>query len=222
MSQQATPDAADAPPAPMRQRLGVRPLLIALALALVIAGSLLLVLRPAERVDARAIDPVSAPPTALAVAALPQPVAEDRSVAFEARLAGIDARQARLQAVLDDIETRLAGLDAQLAELSAADLALGVRLDALRRPPPKPVATRRSQPVAAAAPRRPALPTLVSIDLWDGRASAAIRGADGQVRFYGEGDTVGVARLVRIDGATRSVVLEHRNGKTSKLAVRGG
>ena len=135
---------------------------------------------------------------------------------FNERLSRIDLRVDALDASLERIATQIDQLSGELDRLDAADASLGERISTLNRP--APVAVRRPR-APAPRPSAPVLPKLVSVDLWGGRPSAAIRGVDGKVRFYAEGDTVGVARLRSISASARTVVIEHRNGKTSTLTV---
>lgn len=222
MSVQQVLQDAEAPVVPLHRRVTPRAALLALFVALILIGAMLLLLRPKSE---SAPGPLgAAPPPALAtleapaIAALPEPTAPTPEMLFDQRLSRIDERQDALDATLERIGAQLDQLSAELVRLDAADTHLGERLSSLDRPAPVVV---RAPRVLARRPIAPALPKLVSVDLWGGRPSAAIRGADGEVRFYAEGDTVGVARLQSINASARSVVIEHRNGKTSTLTVQG-
>ena len=219
--QQVLSDAA-APVVPLHRRVTGRQVLVALFVSLLLIGALLLLLRPtpAPTTAAAPLDPASPlTPTTLeapAMAPLPEPAAPTREMLFDERLSRIDLRVDALDASLARIGAQIDQLSGELNRLDAADASLGERISALNRP--APVAVRRPR-APAPRPSAPVLPKLVSVDLWGGRPSAAIRGVDGKVRFYAEGDTVGVARLRSISASARTVVIEHRNGKTSTLTV---
>ena len=226
--QQVLSDAA-APVVPLHRRVTGRQVLVALFVSLLLLGALLLLLRPAPAPTTAAapLDPASPlTPTTLeapAMAPLPEPAAPTREMLFDERLSRIDLRMDALDASLERIGAQIDQLSGELTRLDAADASLGERISTLKRPAQVAVHRPRAPRPRPAAPRprpaAPALPTLVSVDLWGGRPSAAIRGVDGKVRFYAEGDTVGVARLRSISASARTVVIEHRNGKTSTLTV---
>ena len=222
--QQVLGDAA-APIVPLHRRVTGRQVLVALFVSLLLIGTLLLLLRPTPAPTPLDLASSPAPATleAPAIAPLPEPAAPTREMLFDERLSRIDLRVDALDASLEQLGAQIDQLSGELDRLDAADARLGERISTLNRP--APVAVRRPRAPAprpaAPAPRpaAPALPKLVSVDLWGGRPSAAIHGVDGKVHFYAEGDTVGVARLRSISASARTVVIAHRNGKTSTLTV---
>ena len=219
--QQVLTDAA--PPAlPLHRRLSTRRLSVVLFMALIVAGSMFLLLGPRSEStagprsgSADAALTVAEPP---AVAPLPDPPPPSREMLIDERLSRIDARQDALDATLAQIGGQIEWISAEVQRLDAADVALDERIISLIRTATAKL--RRPQVPTASAPGE-VLPTLVSVDLWGGHPSAAIRGADGKIRFYAVGDTIGVARLQSISPDSRSVVIEYRNGKSSTLKVRG-
>ena len=215
--QQVLGDAA-APIVPLHRRVTGRQVLVALFVSLLLIGAMLLLLRPTPTPTPR--DPASPHATATleapAIAPLPEPAAPTREMLFDERLSRIDLRVDALDASLERIGAEIDQISGELDRLDAADASLGERISTLNRP--APVAVRRPR-APTPRPSAPVVPKLVSVDLWGGRPSAAIRGVDGKVRFYAEGDTVGVARLRSISASARTVVIEHRSGKTSTLTV---
>ena len=219
--QQVLTDAA--PPAlPLHRRVSTRRLTVVLFVALILAGSMFLLLGSRSESttgprsgSADAPLAVAEPP---AVAPLPEPPPPSREMLIDERLSRIDVRQDALDATLAQIGGQIERLSAEFERLDAADVTLDERITSLvRTASPK---LRRPQVPTATAPAE-VLPTLVSVDLWGGHPSAAIRGADGKIRFYAVGDTIGVARLQSISPDSRSVVIEYRNSKSSTLKVRG-
>ena len=219
--QQVLTDAA--PPAPPHhRRVSTRRLSIMRFVELLLAGSMFLLLGPRSestvgprsgRADAALA--AAEPPT---VAPLPSPPPPSHEMLTDERLSRIDARQDALDATLAQIGGQIERISAEFERLDAADVTLDERITSLvSAASPK---LRRPQVPTATAPTE-VLPTLVSVDLWGGHPSAAIRGADGKIRFYAVGDTIGVARLQSISPDSHSVVIEYRNGKTSTLKVRG-
>ena len=215
--QQVLGDAA-APVVPLHRRVTGRQVLVALFVSLLLIGTLLLLLRPTPAPTPLDLASSPAPATleAPAIPPLPEPAAPTREMLLDERLSRIDLRVDALDASLERIGAQIDQLSGELDRLAAADASLGERISTLNRP--APVAVRRPR-APTPRPSAPVVPKLVSVDLWGGRPSAAIRGVDGKVRFYAEGDTVGVARLRSISASARTVVIEHRNGKTSTLTV---
>ena len=215
--QQVLGDAA-APIVPLHRRVTGRQVLVALFVSLLLIGTLLLLLRPTPAPTPLDLASSPAPATleAPAIAPLPEPAAPTREMLFDERLSRIDLRVDALDASLERIGAQIDQLSGELNRLDAADASLGERISAMKRP--APVAVRHPR-APTPRPSAPVVPKLVSVDLWGGRPSAAIRGVDGKVRFYAEGDTVGVARLRSISANARTVVIEHRSGKTSTLTV---
>ena len=215
--QQVLGDAA-APVVPLHRRVTGRQVLVALFVSLLLIGTLLLLLRPTPAPTPLDLASSPAPATlkAPAIAPLPEPAAPTREMLLDERLSRIDLRVDALDASLERIGAEIDQISGELDRLDAADASLGERISTLNRP--APVAVRRPR-APTPRPSAPVVPKLVSVDLWGGRPSAAIRGVDGKVRFYAEGDTVGVARLRSISASARTVVIAHRNGKTSTLTV---
>jgi hypothetical protein len=138
-----------------------------------------------------------------------------------------DPVMVRLTAVGDHLNA----LDATLARLVEAVRRIQADVGEIRtkldspapvvapRPPvirPRPVARTTTTPAVSAAPP-PDEPRLLSVDLWDGKPSVALRGADGSVHFAQDGETTAQGRLSVGPLNSQSVRLARRDGTSTVL-----
>ncbi len=200
-----------------RRRHTIRLLIVAFVVAGVVLSALHL-LRP----DTPAEEALPQSPSAVTQgdAPAPMPLPEPRPAAdvqAAARLDVLEERTAALAERVDGLSATLAELTTTLGALSDTTAQLRAELDARARPP-RP-AVRPAAPARPAASAKRKLPAIVSVDTWGDRASVAIQNADGKLAFYREGDTVGLARIQRIDPQARQVHLRLPDGTTTTVAV---
>lgn len=192
-----------------------------LIVAFVVAGIVLIALH-LLRPDAPASDaqPHSPPVVTQSDAPAAMPLPEPRPAAdgqAAARLDVLEERTSALAQRVDGLSASLVELATTLTALSDTTAQLRTELDARARPPRS--AVRPAAPVRSPASAKPKLPAIVSVDTWGDRASVAIQDADGKLAFYREGDTVGLARIHRIDPHARQVHLRLPDGTTTAVAV---
>ncbi|QTQ30082.1 Uncharacterized protein pbN1_00890 [Aromatoleum bremense] len=209
---------------PPRHHPGRRRVVFVLIIFLVIAGialSALHVLRapaPPEAMPQARSQHESA--GALAPPSLSDPLPA-RGAESSARLDSVEERTVELARRVDGLVTTLAELTTSLTTsvtaLSDANAQLRSRLDVVKHPPQP--AIHRPPRINQPAPSKPRLPEIVSIDSWANQSSVAIRDADGHLAFYREGDTVGVARIERVDTYARQVQFRLPDGSTATVRV---
>ncbi|NMG42323.1 hypothetical protein GPA22_01045 [Aromatoleum toluvorans] len=212
--------ATEAVPLPPRHQSGHRRVAFVLIIFFVIAGiafsALHLLRAPATpeaipqaqsgEESARARTPLS----------LPDPLPAQGTDA-SARLDSVEERTIELAQRVDGLIATMAELTTSVTALSDANAQLRSRLDALNQP--QRPALRRPPPIKPTAPSKPNLPAIVSVDSWANQSSVAIRDGDGRLAFYREGDTVGVARIQRIDTRAGQVQFRLPDGSTATATV---
>jgi hypothetical protein len=128
----------------------------------------------------------------------------DHLNALDATLVRLVEAVRRIQADVGEIKTKL-----------NAPAPLSAPRPVVFRPRP---AARTTMPVPAVSAAPPADdPRLLSVDLWDGKPSVALRGADGRVHFAQDGETTAQGRLSVGPLGSQSVRLERRDGTTAVL-----
>ncbi len=212
--------AAETVPLPPRHHWGHRRAVFVLTILLVIAGialSALHVLRTPATPDAvPQVRPQDESASALPPVSLTDP-RPAQGAETSARLASVEERNVELGQRVDGLATAMVELRTSLTALSDANAQLRSRLDTLnqtQRP-----ALRRPLPAKPTAPPKPSLPVIVSVDSWANQSSVAIRDGDGRLAFYREGDTVGIARIQRIDTRAGQVQFRLPDGSTATATV---
>lgn len=211
---------AEGVPLPPRHHWGHRRAVFVLTIFLVIVGivlSALHVLRaPATPEAVPQAQPGDESANALSPVSLPdaRPAQGDET---SARLNSVEERTGELGQRVDGLATAMVELTTSLTALSDANAQLRSRLDTLSQP--ERPALRRPLPTKPTAPPKPRLPVVVSVDSWANQASVAIRAGDGRLAFYREGDTVGVARIQRIDTRAGQVQFRLPDGSTATATV---
>ncbi|NMG76845.1 hypothetical protein [Aromatoleum diolicum] len=163
--------------------------------------------------QAQLLDESASPPTPLSLS--DPPLAQGADAA--ARLDSVEERIIELAQRVDGLITTTTELTTSLTALSDANAQMRSRLDALNQP--QRPAIQRPPRVKQTAPPKPSLPVIVSVDSWANHSSVAIGDADGHFTFYREGDTVGVARIQRIDARARQVQFRLPDGSTATAGV---
>lgn len=216
----AQDDAAHAVPLPPRHHPVHRRVVFGLIIFFVIIGvalSALHVLRapttPEALPQAQSLDESASAHTPLSV---PDPLPA-QGADTSARLDSVEERTIELAQQVDGLIATTAELTTSLTALSDANAQLRSRLDALNQAQ-LPTIHRPSR-VKPTAPPKPSLPAIVSVDSWANQSSVAIRNPDGHLAFYREGDTVGVARIQRIDTRGRQVQFRLPDGSTVTVGV---
>ncbi|NMG30183.1 hypothetical protein [Aromatoleum evansii] len=192
---------------------GHRALVLHLITALLVTGTVLFLLgsRSSEPVpEPERAEPVRQPLPPIAAPEL-QPAPPDSP-----RIDGLDERIVELSRSFEALEARFATIETRLVASDEHNNDLRAQLETLANPP-RPAPARR--PVATKPPK-PRMPTVLSIDTWGSEPSVAIRGLQGEMAFYREGDVVGVARIERIDPQTRRVHLRSPDGTLTAIGVQ--
>lgn len=200
-----------------------RPVILTLIAALVLAGGAFALVAPEE-----AAAPAPLPQAqALEAAGQQTPVIPGLDAPPPAdpigspRLEGLDERVDALSRTVESIDGQFSEINNRLVALHQVNDELRARLEALAQPrKPAAVPARRAAPPRTGAVTKVRLPALVSVDTWGGRPSVAIRDAKGELAFYREGDSVGVAQIQRIDAQARQVHLRLPNGTVTAVGVR--
>lgn len=137
------------------------------------------------------------------------------------RLEGLDERVDALSRTVESIDGQFSEINDRLVALHQVNDELRARLENLAQPrKPAAVPPRGAAPARTSAVTQARLPAVVSVDIWGGTPSVAIRDAKGGLAFYREGDTVGVAQIQRIDPQARQVHLRLPNGTVTAVGVR--
>ncbi|MCK0508620.1 hypothetical protein [Aromatoleum anaerobium] len=211
--------------APRLARIGrnQRPVILALIAALVLAGGVILFVAP-EQPAAPAPLPQAQPLEAIGQHTPPIPEFDAPAPADSIgspRLDQLDERVDALSRTVESIDGQFSEINNRLVSLHQVSDELRVRLEALaQRREPASVPARRAAPARTGTATKTRTPTVVSVDIWGGQPSVAIRDAKGDLAFYREGDTVGVARIQRIDAQARQVHLSLPDGTVTAVGVR--
>ncbi|MDT3671753.1 MAG: hypothetical protein ROZ37_15665 [Aromatoleum sp.] len=214
---QTPPVGASSRPAPRfsLRSPGYRTLVLYLITALLVTGTVLFLLgsRSSEPVpEPERTEPVRQP---LPPIAAPEPPPAPPESPHIDRL---DERIIELSRSFEALEARYSAIEAHLVASDEHNNDLRAQLEGLANPPrPAPAPARR--PVAT-KPAKPRMPTVLSIDTWGSEPSVAIRGLQGGMAFYREGDVVGVARIERIDPQARRVHLRSPDGTLTAIGVQ--
>ncbi len=214
---QTPPVGASSRPAPRfsLRSPGHRALVLYLITTLLVAGAVLLLL------GSRSSEPVPEPERTAPVRQPLSPIAAPEpppAPPESPRIDRLDERFVELSRSFEALEARFSTIETRLVASDEHNNDLRAQLEALANPPrPAPVPARR--PVATKPPK-PRMPTVLSIDTWGSEPSVAIRGLQGEMAFYREGDVVGVARIERIDPQARRVHLRSPDGTLTAIGVQ--
>lgn len=211
------------PPRLARIARDKRPVILALIAALVLAGGAFLFVAP-EQPAAPAPLPQAQPLEAAGAQAPPIPGLDAPPPADpigSPRLDRLDERVDTLARTVESIDRQFAEMNNRLVSLHQVSDELRTHVEALAQPrEPAPVPARRVAPARTGTATKTRIPAVVSVDTWGGQPSVAIRDAKGDLAFYREGDTIGVARIQHIDAQARQVHLRLPDGTVTAVSVR--
>jgi hypothetical protein len=133
------------------------------------------------------------------------PVAIEEQADIARQLADLKSAYDRLSQQSRETDQRLDRIEADVAELKQQfDRSRAAQAKTQRRARALAQQLRAAQAAATEAPAAPQLPSILSVDTWDGRPSVSVQTGT-EIRFLAEGDTVDSALLRKADPATQRV-----------------
>jgi hypothetical protein len=158
----------------------------------------------------------AAPPigTPAALPAPPAPVPPELSERLDAMQVSIKDLSAQITTSADKqsaMQTDVAAIKAYYEKQEAAAQAAAARAKRAAVVQRKPSAAQQQSTVA---------PVVLSVDTWDGKPSAVLRGLDGRLHFASTGDRIPFGTVGAIQAATQTVVIQYDDGSVATLAGR--
>lgn len=174
------------------------------------------------------VGPFTAPPLAVAATSsgasspTPTPPASTSSAAATAALA---EELSELRQSCEDLSSRIESTDQRLDNIESDVTQVRQQLDkqevVLARAMVRATRAAPRPPAAPATSERPAVPTILAVDVWNGRPSASVKvGSD--IRFVAEGDFVADMLVKRADVPRQEVEFVSTAGASMVVMAAGG
>jgi hypothetical protein len=134
----------------------------------------------------------------------------------------LDALQGSLRDVSASLTASITHQDAMQADISAIKATLEkqqIATEAVAAERAKRAATVKRKPPLAQQQSEVA-PVVLSVDMWNGKPSAVLRGLDGRIRYASAGDRIPFGAIGAIQAADQTVVIKYDDGSVATLAAR--